>query len=657
MGEPVPFLAALAAVHGLGALWLCARLLRTPRLADLPAAVTVTSFATFYGLPLLAAWVSGRISPALMAACAPVPLAVAWASDPRARHLRELLGRVLSRVRAVRVLAWCAAAGPALLILAYLGVTFALASQLPIRAWDAAAYHGTNALRWAEAGAFRIDSFGAPHLDPYLTIGETFPNAKALVPYAVLALSGDVRGTALAQWPFLLLFIGAFASLLRRHGLPAWACLTGVVFCLAVPEVMLQSLEAYADIAYLAGAMAALWSIIMVHQSGARLPHMALAALAFALFASSKPTAYLACGLLGVAYLAVVAADRSFPRAGWGDGAGRVAVALGLTLLAALVLAGPWAVHALRAFGNPVYPVAVKAGTTVLLPGTFDPGTTTEMAGHYLKATGLDLWWRIMREQWREGVLASWGGGLGPHFFILGLPAAAVFLAVVAAARRMKEFALVLVLFGLLTAATASFACARFVLYQAAFAALAFAWIAAQSAWLPRAALIAALAFFAWENTVRCWPSALFRPRAEELTAYAVFSGDSRPAQIDAFPDEFSALDWWREIEAAPGRLLAIPPSHAPWTAHPLARGGSVVRVPAYRPGTEFRGYLDMIAGLGATHLYLRRGGAAFGLALEDRERLRLIAHRADGATLSVLNMDPQHEAALFEIVRPGARP
>ncbi|MCX7018352.1 MAG: hypothetical protein WCK47_05965 [bacterium] len=607
------------------------------------------AFTSFYGFPIIIGWSSGRISMWTIAMSAAMALAIAVLSCVYSLNGRSYLRRFR-----------CALAGMPLgekalwtVIGCIIVLLLFIASLLPIRTWDAAAYHATNPMRWAQTHRFTLDTFGAPELSAYLVEGEVFPNVKAILPFISLDLTGREAGTAAAQWPFLLLLIASLNAIFRRLHTPGWACAIGVLFCLMAPEILLQSLEAYADIVFFASQMAVVWICLATWQDGPSKSLITLGALAFASLAGSKPTGLPMGAALGAVFIIIIFA-RSRNDV-WKIRLSRALCALALVMIVCAAIAGPWYAHGILKFHNPIYPVTVDLLGKTILPGATDSDLNTVLLRKNTGADGLRAWWNTMIEKRRAPLISSWSGGLGAHAFILGLPAALLFAVSIAWRPWRGDRLMFLATLLVMLAATTCPCVARFILFLLCFMAAAFAWVLDRSTLMPRIILMTAFLLLISYNAVRALPALLSRNNPPETTAFALLSGHTRAAQKNTFPDEFDALDYWREHVAGPGRKLAIPAELAPWMARPLAREADVVREPNCESTRSFSEWQRQLRESGATHLYLPRTSPAFDPVMLMRDRYRLIIHRVDHAAEHPWMEPSDQEAALFEILRPGS--
>jgi hypothetical protein len=654
-GEPRVLTIGLLALTHVACAWVVtAAFWRPARRCDYPVAVLLTAFATFYMVPVFAGWVTGRMNLWVvgtgLGVAAGAALAAALAGRAGTAHWRDRAARA---GKAAAAAARSPAIGGTLMwlpIVVIVAATLWAGLRLPIRNHDAVCYHALNPLRWAETGRFVIDAAGDPVANPYWATAISFPNAKGILVFLVLKLTNREAGTALAQWPFLLLLVAAGMALFRRIGLPHWAAAAGVLFMLLAPEVLLQSLDAYADLAFLAAQIAVIWACVAVWQEGPRWRMLMLGGLAFAVLAGTKPTALTVGAALGAAYLAIV----------WLRSAGtarrrRTAAALCIALAAGFVVSGPWYVSAIRHFGSPLYPFEVRVGGRVLLPGAYPLNINQEFSATYVGSRGVQAWWDMMTEKSRTPRLAGYGGGLGAHTLILGVPAALLALAALASRRHRAVLLLPAVLFGLILAATPCWMVARFVLFELAAYGLAFGWLLAVTTPAMRTLLLSAFFGLAGYNVFRTVPCVLGEPAPAEQVAYALFSGHARGAQVRAFPDEVSAVDYWREHLSVGGGILAVPRDYPPFNARPLFPGAGVLRGPEFDPATGPKAWAAALRQLGAGHVFVEHASPGYRAALADGANFRVVFGRSDRSAENPL-MNPPGHGAIFSVLAGDAQ-
>lgn len=636
--------ALLALIHILAGFHLTRHFWRPRRLSDLPAAWIVTAMATFYGGPILLGTLTGRINRWTVVASAAAACALALAArlrdpDPVFTN-RDIRAALCGMGRGERA-QWA-------LIGIILAATLALGSVLPIRMADAAEYHSINPMRWAQTHRFDLRSFGANELNEHITAGEVSPNVKAVLPFLVLEYTGREDGTALAQWPFLLLLVACLFGISKRLRIPGWAGATAILFTLLAPEVLLQSLESYADLAFFAGQMAVVWGCIVAWDEGPSRRGIGLTALGFAFLVGSKATALVMAAAMGVVFLYILCLKRreepTVVRLT------RITAGFGAVIVACLVFAGPWYVRGLLVYSNPVYPYEVKIGGRVVFPGVYAQDVGAYYARQNQKAEGLTAWWRVMNESHRPPILAGYLGGLGAHALILGLPALVLLLGAGLTRGRWRVYAPVLILFAVLFLTSAVRVWPRMILFELAVYGLAFAWLLAEIPKPLRVLFFCLFGILGMYNVARTIPATLYATRPPELAAFPYLTGHRRQAQVDKFPDEFTSLDYWREHLGTKGRVMALPQLWS-WYARPLNSGASVVRVPRVPEGGDVEAWADTLLSLGATHLYAQKKIPEFSAALSNPDRFRLLFRRLDSGAESPWGIHSSDEDAVFEIL------
>ncbi|MGI8905270.1 MAG: hypothetical protein ACR2IE_02125 [Candidatus Sumerlaeaceae bacterium] len=638
------WIALLALVHLGAACVLTDRFWKPARRADYPTTVLLTAFTTFYGLPVILGYTTSFINTWTVVGSAALAVGMAALCSRRFTPGDVTFRNTVTTLRQMsrsEIAAWgCVAA---VLVIALL-----VGATLPIRIWDAASYHSLAPMRWAQSHRFQLDSFGDPTLYPYLGAGEVYANLKAMLPFLILDWTGKLDGTALAQWPFFAAIPVLLLGIFRRAGLPRWTVPLGALFCMLAPEVLLQSIEAYADIVFFTAQLMVVWACLVTWSEGPSLRTMLLTSLAFAQLAASKPTGLTGSVALGIAYLTVVIMRT---QGGPSHRLRRTGIALILVVAACALIAGPWYMHGLLKLNNPVYPIEVAAGQKVIFPGPYKPDFNTQYTERYAQASGVRAWWRMAMDTWRPSLLASWSGGMGLHSVTLGLPALALFLLLGVRGVAWRERLLILILFAVMLVSCPTRILARFALFELALGALCFCWLLSYVTTLPRRALVTLAAACMGYDLYATIPSIQYRTRPVELIAYNLLSGDRRALRDDSFPDEYSTLDYWREHVAEKKATLAIPGEMAPWFAYAPNTGAGVVRIADSKAGEPSARWLADLTAARATHIYALRKSENFRVAMADPKHFRLLMHRIDSGAESSLWLEPEPEAALFEFV------
>jgi len=637
------FISIIAFLHLISAIAISIYFWKPNRVADLPAMVLITFFSTFYGFPIIIGWSTGYINFWTILISGLIAIILGASSvikNPHPCLNLKTISETIKRMPIGEKLLW-------VIIVCLTLIIFFLGSLLPIRTWDAVSYHSLNPMRWAETHRFIIDSYGDPKIDCYVTQGEVFPNVKAILPYMVMDFTGREQGTALAQFPYFVLLISSLIAIYKRLFLPGYAVALAILFCILAPEVLLQSIEAYTDVAFFAGQMAVLFICLLIYQEGISYKRLFLASLSFTILSGTKPTALLMCGALGIIFLIIVffkTQDLKFThRLYWTFGA------LFCVLLICSLIAGPWYLHGIKKFSNPIYPYEFKIGKKVIFSGPSPSDTTSKMVKFYQKATGLKAWWRMMNEAYRLPIISSWEGGFGAHTIILGVPATLIFLSLFLKDRKREYYSVALSLFAVMYIFTPVRLCARFILFLLALFGLGFGWLISETLLFPRIILLIFFAITSLYNIGRVIPAILYRTFPPEIVAFSILTGHTRGVQTGSFPDQFNSLDYWREHIACPGAVLAVT-NTPPYLARPLKEGAKVVRVFEYKKDSPIVDWVKSLRDVGATHLYAPRDSLEFDIAMKNPQFFRLLMHRIDGGSETTIELLLREESALFEI-------
>jgi hypothetical protein len=196
--------------------------------------------------------------------------------------------------------------------------------------------------------------------------------------------------------------------------LAAWA---GWLLLHGIPEIVLQSFEAYADLVLLSAQVAVAWSVLFLIQRPTSVVirdpwrHGWPLALSLAWVIAAKPT-----GLLVAPAMAIIA---GLAIARCGTIRAVLLPTLTIGVLASLVLAGPWYGRALILYGNPIFPIRVQLDGLFELPGYFDPGVNQALVLQHTGRSGWAAVWATWMEQPRDLVLGGWAAGLGSTTAIL----------------------------------------------------------------------------------------------------------------------------------------------------------------------------------------------------------------------------------------------
>lgn len=594
----------LALVHIVSAYFIATRFLRPSRLSDLPLEWAMVTLTSFYGVPLLLGVSTGLMNTytLLLSAC----LAAGVAVYGRLKYSRGAVGlaellRGFRRFSPYGIALW-------LVVALFVVGAYYVASVLPVRAWDAVGYHISGAMGWVQSGRFIIDSFGDPKLGhPYYMASETYPNSKAILPFAIMLWSGSTAGTALAQWPFLILLITGLYALYRRLNLTHFFSVLGIVFCIYIPEVLLQSVEMYGDIAFFGGVVSVIWALLAVWQSGFTLARAANVTLAFGLLVSTKPTAVPVCVVLGGIYLLVVF-FRSLRGMAWGRRFGRVALAFGAVIAISLLMAGPWYINGIVKVRNPVYPMNVSVAGKTVFYGPYDPKMNSTQVEQFTGRKGADALWGTLVERWRSPSIASWSGGLGAATCIIGLPCLVAYLIILVGVRgrRAPGELLVVAAFVLLILTCPSPTLGRFLMFAMALVGLAVGVVGSFVHWAPRHIVVVTVLGLCGYNVYKSLPSLLYRQRNPELVRFNLDSGYTRAARDDNYPDQYTAQDHWLDKVGNPQARIAFTEETMAWKVfEPVIRPG-LTRV-GNEGKEDFAEFMRQVEASGASHLLLSR--------------------------------------------------
>lgn len=181
----------------------------------------------------------------------------------------------------------------------------------------------------------------------------------------VLLSSGWQPAVMIASWiPAAMVATSTYLLGMWISGQQRSVALASTLLILTIPMIEWQAFSAYVDLLATAGVLAALALVLAAGRDGARVPPTVwfLAGLACGISIGTKPVYYLYAALLCVFLVAKL----------WhGHRAGekQVVKAGALVLLGLLLPSGFWFGRATAEAGNPLYPMQVKLGRKVILPG------------------------------------------------------------------------------------------------------------------------------------------------------------------------------------------------------------------------------------------------------------------------------------------------
>jgi len=221
---------------------------------------------------------------------------------------------------------------------------------------DVLIYHLPLTTRWLQEGSLAIP---ASHAWRFSLPG------NAEIGMMVLLSSGWQPAVVIASWiPAAMVATSTYLLGMWISGQQRAAALTSTLLVLTIPMVEWQAFSAYVDLLATAGALAALALILAIGPNGTRIPPSIwlISGLACGLSIGTKPVYYLYATLFcaftaGALWHAHRAGER------------RLLKALALLILGLLIPSSFWFVRATAETGNPIYPMQVKLGQRVILPG------------------------------------------------------------------------------------------------------------------------------------------------------------------------------------------------------------------------------------------------------------------------------------------------
>jgi hypothetical protein len=316
-----------------------------------------------------------------------------------------------------------------------------LAVRRPSYDWDGLYYHLPAIHEWVLRGRIAwLDGFpDVPFVNYPMAI-----EAHTFFTYQILGI--DRLGDALNLWfwPMAFLAVVVTSGLLGARG--AWRWLSGALLA-GAPVLVAQSVTSYVDPGAAACVMAAVAAtLLLVFREGRDLGwRILLWGASLGLVLGSKGT-----GVVMVPVFAVAVIGGCLWREGWS----RWPVWLRRVALGLLITAGTggyWYLRNAYHTGNPVYPIEVRFGARVLVPGYDAAGMMNNEIPDWLArfppVLRVPVAW-LQLDAPIQGYAPT--GGLGYVWLLAGLPAVAIlagrsFRDRSAASRRELRFALILV--------------------------------------------------------------------------------------------------------------------------------------------------------------------------------------------------------------------
>jgi hypothetical protein len=331
-----------------------------------PGAVPVFAGVTFF-LALVQCFCLGSGSlglrlgrPAAVGGLLVIILLSAWLASRFRRHSLEAIAAPApeARLRGVSWTAWGVAAG-ALAWAAFLWVRlWRLASLRPCYDWDGLYYHLPAIGGWAAQGRVCWLNGGAdvPFVNYPMGVEVTTFFMHLVLGTSRLATAGN-----LWYWPLAFLAVVVIALMLGVRG--PWRWVSGA-WIAGTSGLVCQSVTGYSDPGSTATAMGALAaSGLLVFDRGTPVVwRLVLWGAALGLLAGAKGTGapFAAVLALSVCVVVLFQGRNDWQRWLW---------RLGLAAVIALAVGGYWYIRNAIVTGNPIYPVELKFGAKVLIPG------------------------------------------------------------------------------------------------------------------------------------------------------------------------------------------------------------------------------------------------------------------------------------------------
>ncbi|MDX1971898.1 MAG: hypothetical protein SFY68_05130 [Candidatus Sumerlaeia bacterium] len=589
-------------LHFVFGLVIAKGLFKVERLADLFFSAGLCWFITFCGFPIAIGFVTGVLSTVtILLSLVFAALPAAWLLN-NSPELRSWLWGQRNFLRGWTI--------PEFLLFALLTGTililYCVGLYYSSGIWDAASYHLVGPMQWSLTNQFEQSTPAFGNFSAVRLLAETAPNSKGIIPFLILEWTNQEQGTALVQWPFLLIALAAFYSIARRAELSRYLSLLVTAFLLFVPEILLQSLESYADVQYLAAQLCLIALLLQIWQQGHSQQRLWLLAFAFALLTSSKPNGLPQGGVYGILLLALLYfRSLSVPLVA------RLSIlrdAIICVCFVSFVVAGPWYLRNLIVYENPLYPVRVEVAGRILFQGPMAMDVSRQATAQFQGVTGVAGWWKGISEAERLPMVGGWSTGLGTHTFLLGLPAV-LFLTLFLLAHPRRGLLLpVVLLFAFFWLVNPVKNLPRFGMIQIAAAGLAFALILQDANRYISILLQLILGTLLIFNVYRTIPAVAYRMRPAEVALFPVVTGVWRGDMVDVAPEAFTGLDWWREVEAkSETRLAVVNPELELWWARPLNQDARIAHARLPYPGEQLLDWHARLLNQGFTHVLIRK--------------------------------------------------
>jgi hypothetical protein len=272
---------------------------------------------------------------------------------------------------------------------------------------DVLIYHLPITTRWLQEGSLAIP---ASHAWRFSLPG------NAEIGMMVLLSSGWQPAVMIASWiPAAMVATSTYLLSMWISGQQRTVALASTLVVLSIPMLEWQAFSAYVDLLATAGVLSALALMLAAGRNGNRIPPTIwlLSGLACGISIGTKPVYYLYAALFcafiaGALWQSHRSGEKHLVKAG------------ALVVLGLLVPSCFWFGRAAVETGNPIYPMQVKLGHRVILPG-YDRSEITEPDYELNSVSGKYEWFLYPWAEWKKlpGFLKipyGEGDGLGAAF-------------------------------------------------------------------------------------------------------------------------------------------------------------------------------------------------------------------------------------------------
>lgn len=422
---------------------------------------------------------------------------------------------------------------------------FLLGYKIGPRYSDAVDYQLVAPVKWFQTRSLNWNAMGR-HTWPSLSRVHGFPNTSGVMAFYHMAFTGDLYAAALKQVSFALMGLSALFALSRMLGLKRRYAILVLYFAVLTPEFLLQFSEGYADLAMASCLITALLFLFLFMNRGG-LKWMILFCIAAGLVGGIKNTGVIFSFALFLISLACFVKAKAPIR--------RLLTFIIFFSAFWFLLAGPWYIHNIVRYGNPIYPIEVNLFGNQILKGPFPVDRYTRAFMERRTDNYLEAVWITYREDSPGISLAQMFAGMGSGFFILGIPALAISF-ILAIFKRDKRFIAVWLSFFVVYLFQSVKWHARFTLYLAFFSGLCIVWIMQNSRKL-ESLLLGLIFFFCLSyNGAKSLTaiSSVFQP--PDFLYFSIRTGDFSPQQFNQYPGNYNVRQYIREHFTARNNTL-----------------------------------------------------------------------------------------------------